>query len=91
MKVICINAKQHRSNTLPQDLIEGKIYTAIGEVKTIYGDCYIIEELIQSDLSEYLSQVAGERFKYRFRIIDTDWVDEAIEKALNNEEELITI
>jgi len=85
MKVICINAgsiKKAWGVGNGGGLVEGRIYTAVDEAIDEEGeDCYIIEELLHRSF--------GLRLKCRFRIIDTDWIDEAIEKALNEEPELV--
>lgn len=85
MQVICINAKTSSLNTMPQPLIEGKIYTVVGEGSK---ETWIIEEMIKHDKQFVCAHKFGERLKSRFRVIDTSWIDEALEKALNTEIEL---
>jgi hypothetical protein len=91
MKVICINAGPIRSKgilSIGGGLVEGIIYTSIGEHTDEDNEpCYIIEELINEP--RIYGGVKGSKLKSRFRIIDTDWIDEAIEKALNEEPELV--
>ena len=95
MKVICINASKsiiiNDCEYFPLKLVEGKIYNAVAEKKDEYGiDLYQIEEFVNESLPYGWDQ-HGFRCKSFFRPLDTDWIDEAIEKALNEEPELVNV
>ena len=86
MKVICINAgviSSGRWVSYGEGLVKDKIYTVAGECIDSGGDeCYILSELVNHTT---YNAPNGAKLKCRFRPLDTDWIDEAIEKALNEE------